>query len=396
MLIKRNIRLKEFIPNATKVHFPSEKYLENSPQLLKNEAFYQSVNDNGMMEFPLDMKVDKTVVFLGDSFVENIFVNESGRMLNLLQKNFLKKNLNVKFYNAAVSGSTGLGLLNLFLNKIIPMKPDVVVYVQPSCDFSALIFEKGYYNDNNFFSNIVPAKNIESYHYETIYENLNQLQNVVTTISNSCQIFGIKLYMATCCFISSKRQLKMLNDIIRYNSTLGYEVIDLDVLVPRLKDYFYDKQHVNSRGSEFLSSIFYNHLYGFFKQEDFKVGKTTDLFFEKELINNFIVNNKYYESNFIIDSNLSDFTIFFEFECFDVRNYDFPNNIEINIEVEVIKNEKIIDSFVADILHPSGCKLEQPLKIKINEYVSEIKVKINFGCESGILIKSMYMVGVKK
>lgn len=258
MTEKRQIRLKEFSPNITKVHTPSNEYLTKSPRLEKRNSFFQRTNSFGFIETHLNYQSKTKVVLIGDSFIENIFVDESKRISSRIEQEFLKNNKKIKVYNAGVSGSTGLGLLNLMLNKIIPIKPDLVIYTQPSCDFAALLYEDGYYNNSKFFGNILPLSGTHKPHYETIQENCYQLENNLSLLSTMCKLYNIPLCIATCCSISSKRQLKMMNDIIRKGA--GYDIIDLDNIMPRNDYNFYDRQHLTELGSGHLSNIFYSYI----------------------------------------------------------------------------------------------------------------------------------------
>lgn len=259
-LIKRSIRLKEFQPNIEKQHLPSVSYLSKVSQIKDNQAFFQRTDKHGFTTNHISFSSSERVVLIGDSFIENIFVDESKRITSRVEEFFLVKGKRVEVLNAGVSGATGLGLLNCILNKIIFLKPEVIIFTQPSCDFSALLYENGYFNDSMFFSNIIPSGNINKQEHETIEKNLKQILLVIELITKACQIYDIKICFATCCSNSSKRQLKMMNDVIRDNQYLGYDVIDLDQKIPKNEVYFYDKQHLNEKGSDYIANIFFDYI----------------------------------------------------------------------------------------------------------------------------------------
>ncbi|SUB24951.1 SGNH/GDSL hydrolase family protein [Avibacterium avium] len=258
MIEKRQIRLKEFSPDITKVHTPTDEYRQRAPRLEKGKSFFQRTNSFGFIETHLNYQAESKVILIGDSFIENIFVDESSRISSRIEYEFLRHNKKIKVYNAGVSGATGLGLINLVLNKIIPLKPDLIIYTQPSCDFSALLYKSGYYNDSKFFGNIFPFSGKDKQCYETIQENSYQLENNLIILSTMCKIYNIPLCIATCCSNSSKRQLKIMNDIIRKGDQ--YDIIDLDEIMPRNDCNFYDKQHLTQIGANYISNIFYNYL----------------------------------------------------------------------------------------------------------------------------------------
>lgn len=255
---KRNIRLKEFTANLIKTHTPSDDYIRKSPKLEKGKSYFQKTNKDGFIETHLNYTAKNKVILIGDSFIENMFVNESKRISSVVEELSLLANHKIKVHNAGVSGSTGLGLLNIVINKIIQLNPDLIIYTQPSCDFTSLIYERGYYNDSKFFSNMTPQKDTDKPYYDTIENNIKQLENNINILSYVCKLYRVPLCVATCCSNSSKRQLKMMNDTIR--NGIGYDIIDLDNLVPRVDEYFYDKQHLTEKGSKFIAEIFYNYI----------------------------------------------------------------------------------------------------------------------------------------
>ena len=283
-MAKRSIRLKEFSGNLNKIHIPSESYLRASPSLKKNQAYLQKTDADGLMTTSYQFKHDYHIIMIGDSFVENLFVDESKRITHYLEKSFLQLQKKIKIDNAGVSGSTGLNLLNTIINKLVFIKPDLIIYVQPSCDFAALIYEKGYSNDSKFFSNLVPSTDQDKFKYETISENSYQIFNNISILSKVCEINNIDLCIATCCSNSSKRQLKIMNDIIRENSNiLNYNLIDLDNLVPRNSDIFYDKQHITEQGSKFIADILFSYIDRKTKgMHSFSEFRTNTVSFEKE------------------------------------------------------------------------------------------------------------------
>ncbi|GAB1666133.1 SGNH/GDSL hydrolase family protein [Mannheimia haemolytica] len=274
---KRSIRLKEFAANITKTHTPSEDYIRKSPRLERGKSYFQRTNKDGFIETHLNYSAKNNVILIGDSFIENIFVDESKRISSLVEELSLLSNHKIKVHNAGVSGSTSLGLLNLVINKIIPLNPDLIIYTQPSCDFASLIYERGYYNDSKFFSNMTPQKDTEKPYYDTIENNIKQLENNINILSYVCKLYRIPLCIATCCSNSSKRQLKMMNDIIR--NGVGYDIIDLDNLVPRIDEYFYDKQHLTEKGSKFISKIFHNYISSKLLMEETAILETRNIVF---------------------------------------------------------------------------------------------------------------------
>lgn len=383
-MAKRSIRLKEFSKNIKKVHIPTASYLEASPSLKKNQAYSQTTDSDGLMTTSYQFKHDYHVIMIGDSFVENIFVDESKRMTNYLEKSFLQHQKKIKINNAGVSGSTGLNLLNTVINKLVFIKPDLIIYVQPSCDFAALTYEKGYGNDSKFFSNLIPSSGKDEFKYETILENSYQILNNISVLSKVCEVNNIDLCIATCCSNSSKHQLKIMNDIIREkHHLLNYDLIDLDSLVPRSSDIFYDKQHITEHGSRFIADIlfpyidkktkgipffsgFRTHLIHFERKDEIFIGEYTNLEFYKKSINPTLILKL--KNNSLVKIN-EDFLV--------------------KIDIHSIVDEKIeIDSYTEDF--PIGYELEKSIKIKSKCY-GEIKIYLYADIPENINIEYCYL-----
>ena len=118
--------------------------------------------------------------------------------------------------------------------------------MQPSNDFSALLYEDGYFNDSNRFANLVPPKDTHKPIFETINENKAQIYKNIVLMSKLCELYGMKLIIATCAANSSKRQLAMMNNIIRDQEVnLCYQMIDLDKILDKGAKYYYDRCHLN-------------------------------------------------------------------------------------------------------------------------------------------------------
>lgn len=260
-MTRQQIRLKEFDHNITKVHVPTDAYLMNAPLLDKDRAYYQQTDENGFIETGNYFDAEYAIAVVGDSFVENIFVDESSRFESVLERKFLASGRRVKVINAGVSGMTGLSAFNLILNKIVKIKPNIIIFIEPSNDFSALLYKDGYFNDSKLHSNLVPPRNRQSQIYETINENKRQISNNIVLLNKVCELYDIKLVIATCASNSSKRQLAMMNNIIREESAkLNFLMVDLDNILIKSNKFYYDKCHLNESGSSYLADVIFNFL----------------------------------------------------------------------------------------------------------------------------------------
>lgn len=92
---------------------------------------------------------DLSVVFLGGSTTECMFVDEENRFPYvagaLLEQATGKK---INSYNGGMSGLNSLQCLDILLNKVIPLNPRVVVFMENINDLSTLLYEGTYWSQN--------------------------------------------------------------------------------------------------------------------------------------------------------------------------------------------------------------------------------------------------------
>ena len=117
-------------------------------------------------------KPDLTLVFLGASTAACIYVEEEYRFPylvgHLLAQTTGKK---ITSLNSGVGGNNSLHSLDILLNKIIPVRPDVVVMMHNINDLVALIYDKTYWSKNPTRAAIVNF---------SFYKNLTGLKAVAT------------------------------------------------------------------------------------------------------------------------------------------------------------------------------------------------------------------------
>ena len=90
---------------------------------------------------------DMSIVFLGGSTTECRYVAEDHRFPYLAGV-LLEQQTGIKInsYNAARSGNHSLHSLDILLNKVIPLKPDIVVMLHNINDLVVLLYESSYWN----------------------------------------------------------------------------------------------------------------------------------------------------------------------------------------------------------------------------------------------------------
>lgn len=316
----RYIRLREHKPLLSGV-FHDIDY-DNVDQLKPKPKDYSfRTDENGfIMPSKIHDKPDLAIVFLGGSTTECLRVDEENRFPYLAGRS-IEKNIGLKTnsYNSGVFGNNSLHSLNILLNKVILLKPDIVVMMHNFNDLSVLLHEGTYWNDNVYRSTIYKARpsdilrKIKDSTIPHLYYKLNGIFNFnitsrvendefqfnrkrkinidkehilgefrmnLQTFINICEARNITPVLMTqqnaltddpdivvteglkklegqgVDYKALKEIYDMLNQEIR---DVGVKnrilVIDLDKAIPKSKDYIYDCGHFNNKGSIFAASV---------------------------------------------------------------------------------------------------------------------------------------------
>ncbi len=169
---RRYINLREFQPSIDVVYTPTDKEVRESDSLVK-KAYRVRTDANGLIlpenRYP---HPDLTLVFLGGSTVACLYVEEENRFPylvgNLLEKATGEK---VTSYNSGVGGNNSLHSLDILLNKLIPLHPDVVVMMHNINDLVSLIYDQTYWSKNPTRAPIIDYK---------LYKNLTGMKAIAT------------------------------------------------------------------------------------------------------------------------------------------------------------------------------------------------------------------------
>ena len=92
---------------------------------------------------------DISLVFLGDSVTAELLVDEDKRFPYLTGV-LLEKDMGIKInsYNASRTANNTLNTLDILLNKIIPIKPDIAIMMHNNNDVAIMLYEKSYWNNS--------------------------------------------------------------------------------------------------------------------------------------------------------------------------------------------------------------------------------------------------------
>ncbi|MEW6657565.1 MAG: SGNH/GDSL hydrolase family protein [Thermodesulfobacteriota bacterium] len=316
----RYIRLKEYRP-LTRMMLPFPRgHLPFTDNLFTKKYPLEVDNDGFIKPSRKYAHPDRSLVFLGGSTTECMYVDAENRFPYLvgaiLEQETGKK---INSYNGAMAGTNSLNALDVLVNKVIPLQPRVVVFMENINDLSTLLYEGTYWNRNTSRSPIETLKKsklvgkllkeicIPNLNYA--YRNLKSMfisapgdefagvrgkklqvdKDMLTrefamnlqTVVDVCQIRGIVPVLMTqgnritdhpdpvvAAYVNrfrqdtglSYRDFKEIYDA--FNETIRrvgrrnqVTVIDLAAAVPPDKNHFYDMVHFNDQGSRYAAGI---------------------------------------------------------------------------------------------------------------------------------------------
>jgi len=194
---RRYINLREILPLVDTVDVPPDRAVRESDGLVQKPYRVRTDAQGFMLPCNHYEKPDLTLVFLGGSTVACIYVEEENRFPylagRLLEERTGKK---ITSMNSGVGGNNSLHSLDILLNKLIPLRPDIVVMMHNLNDLVALIYDKTYWSKNPsrqpiinfyFYKNLTGLKALSTLARDMYIPNLHAATRVL-----SRKIFGQK------------------------------------------------------------------------------------------------------------------------------------------------------------------------------------------------------------
>ncbi|MBM3579629.1 MAG: SGNH/GDSL hydrolase family protein [Alphaproteobacteria bacterium] len=282
---KRFIKLRENRPNQNTFRVPPYD---------ETQKYSFRTDENG---FVLPSKIyenpDLNIFFIGGSTTECEMVDEpyrfpylSGRILEE------KTGKKINSYNGGKSGNNSIHSINSFINKIMPLNPDVVVQMETINDLSTLLYEATYWNRNVSRSNLAcfsqketglrnfknewaaspfRGKIFDVAHQQKIKAEYRKILTLFVSVTRAVGAKPVLMTQANKIvdnpdflvsegdkeFSKKYRELytdfqNITRDVAKKNGVL---LIDLAKEVPPLDEYLYDSVHLTNEGSKLVAKI---------------------------------------------------------------------------------------------------------------------------------------------
>lgn len=171
---------------ALKEHRPLQNSRLYNMNVVDKKYSRIRLDENG---FILPSKIhenpDISIVFLGDSTTINEIVQEEKRFPYLSGK-ILEESTGKKInsYNAAGNGNNTLHSIDILINKVLPIKPNIVVMMVVGTDLNVLMKNKSYWNNDPDRTPI-----IEINRDFLIKQIIRQFKHILPNVGNEIQCF---------------------------------------------------------------------------------------------------------------------------------------------------------------------------------------------------------------
>ena len=174
--IQRYIKLREFNPLYRDVLVPSQEAMRVSDGLVQKPFVLRVDRQGFIMPAKIHDHPDLVVAFLGGSTTECVYVDEDNRFPYLVGRLLERQtHLKVNSYNAGRSGNNTLHCINVLINKVVNLKPDLVVLMENINDLAILMYDKTYWNDHPSRSPLIEKPP----NFKTVGQDLEQTFHLV-------------------------------------------------------------------------------------------------------------------------------------------------------------------------------------------------------------------------
>jgi lysophospholipase L1-like esterase len=178
--IQRSIKLREFNPLYRDVLVPNQEAMQTSDGLVQKPYVLRVDRQGFIMPAKIHDHPDLTIAFLGGSTTECVYVDEDNRFPYLAGRLLESRTrLKVNSYNGGRSGNNTLHCINVLLNKVVNLKPDIVVLMENINDLTILMYDKTYWNDHPSRSPLMEKPP----NFKTVGRNLEQTFHLVRDLT---------------------------------------------------------------------------------------------------------------------------------------------------------------------------------------------------------------------
>lgn len=270
--VGRFIKLREHAPSTVRLERPTRNYISHIAPNSVERKYYRVATDQHGFIGPSDIHAhpDVKIVFLGGSTTECLYMEEEQRFPYLVGRQLetaLHKKVNT--YNGGVSANESLHSLNILMNKVLPMKPQMVVFMHNINDLVVLRSQGTYWYPNSLKSHVQNAKTLltryefpENSQQTTEDMLIAEFSKNLRTFISICRIRDIQpVLMTQANRVDNDALYHRFNDVIREVAKQeAVLMIDLANAIPKDPTYLYDSYHYTAKGALLAASTISQQL----------------------------------------------------------------------------------------------------------------------------------------
>lgn len=275
--MKREIRLREFHPMSKGTRRPEEWQIKDSDGSLADKDYMLEADADGFLRSSLPQgEMNEQIIVLGDSVVECAFVDHGQRLTDQAEMVLNNAGLSVSVRNGGVSGATSLHILNSIINKIVPMRPKLLIVATGVLDQNCMLQPDSFWMKVPYYTPVITDP-VQEYTEvpDTPDLDLSDRHKILRLIKATCHIFSIPLVLATlphrghdaytmermAWFPEKQNRRKRVNAQTREFALMAnLPLIDMEMQFAGAADIFYDQFHFNSKGAEVVGQYLANEI----------------------------------------------------------------------------------------------------------------------------------------
>jgi lysophospholipase L1-like esterase len=256
--MSRFVLLREFPANLDTEQTPDDDYISRCNSSLEQKPYRIRTDANGFIVSGNSVeKGCSHVIAIGDSVCENLYVEESQRVWSVLSRLWSKPDAGpVEVLNAGVSGNHILHIINVVLNKIVPLRPRALLYLGGATDRTAASREGGPWSKDPEVCTIVQKKAAAAAPVRVRGTDFSEMEDLLAVLASVCSIFEIPVAYLTVPLPQSAANeyydtVRQSNEVIR-NVCRRNDValVDLEGVFERSAAFTYDEIHFNQPGAQ--------------------------------------------------------------------------------------------------------------------------------------------------
>jgi lysophospholipase L1-like esterase len=258
--VGRFIKLREHAPSIVKLERPTRNYISHiAPNTVERKYYRVTTDEHGFIGPLLHKEPDIKIVFLGGSTTECLYMEEEQRFPYLVGRQLSERlHKKVNAYNGGVSANESMHSLNILMNKVLPMKPQMVVFMHNINDLVVLRSQGTYWYADSLKSHVQNAKTLltryefpENKHQTSEQDLIAEFSKNLRTFISICRIREIQpILMTQANRVEGDALYHRFNEVIfDVAKQENVVVIDLAKTIPKDPSYLYDSYHYTAKGA---------------------------------------------------------------------------------------------------------------------------------------------------